>query len=90
MKDQNNEENFDNNEREEKNKTLNNKNTKESSSFSIDAEIIRGIPAQIASLTQRDELKKMGITHPYPLEWDLVTYPLNFKPPTLQLYDSKS
>jgi len=35
---------------------------------SIDAEILKGIQDQIASLAQRDELKKAGMTHPYPLE----------------------
>jgi len=41
---------------------LNNKppNTEKSKeSFSIDAEVIKGIQAQIASLAQRDELKKV-------------------------------
>jgi len=64
---QNNKENFDNSEREEENRTPENKNTKESSSSPIDAEVIKGIQAQIASLTQRDELKKVGITCSYPL-----------------------
>jgi len=41
---------------------------KSKESSSIDSEVIKGIQAQIASLTQRDELKKVGITHPYPLE----------------------
>jgi len=35
---------------------------------SIDAEVIKGIHTQIASLAQRDELKKVGMTRPYPLE----------------------
>ena len=42
---------------------------------SLDAEVLKGIQAQIASLTQRDELKKVGAVHPYPLEWDSVPYP---------------
>jgi len=46
--DRNNEENSGNNEREEENKTPENKNVKESSSSSINAEVIKGIQAQIA------------------------------------------
>ena len=57
---------------------------------SIDAEVLKGIQTQIASLTQRDELKKAGMTRPYPLEWDSMPYPLKFKPPTLHTYDDKS
>ena len=34
--------------------------------YSIDAEVIKGIQPQIASLTQRDELKKVGAVRPYP------------------------
>jgi len=59
-------------------------------SSSIDAEIIKGIQAQIASLTQRDELKKVGMTLSYLLEWDTFPYPLKFKPHTLHMYDGKS
>ena len=33
-------------------------------SSSIDAEVLKGIQAQIASLTQRDKLKKAGMTRP--------------------------
>ena len=65
------------------------KTEKSKESSSIDAEVIKSIQAQIASLAQRDELKKMGMTRPYPLEWDLVPYPLKFKPPTLHTYDGK-
>ena len=43
------------------------KTEKSKKSSSIDAELIKGIQAQIASLTQRDELKKVGMTRPYPL-----------------------
>jgi len=57
---------------------------------SIDAEVLKGIQAQIASLTQKDELKKAGMTRPYPLEWDSVPSPLKFKPPMLHTYDGKS
>jgi len=34
-------------------------------SFSIDAEVIKGIQAQIVSLIQRYELKKVGMARPY-------------------------
>ena len=51
------------------------KTEKSKKSSSIDAEVIKGIQAQIASLTQRDELKKVGMTRLYPLEWDSVPYP---------------
>ena len=65
------------------------KTEKSKESSSIDAEVIKGIQAQITSLAQRDELKKAGM-HLYPLEWDSVPYPPKFKPPTLHPYDSKS
>ena len=45
---------------------------KSKESSSIDVEVLKGIQAQIASLTQKDELKKASMTHPYPLEWDSV------------------
>ena len=35
---------------------------------SLDAEVLKGLQAQIASLAQRDELKKVGAVCPYPLE----------------------
>ena len=54
-----------------------------SKKLSIDDEVIKGIQAQITSLAQRDELKKVGAVCPYPLEWDSVPYPPNFKPPIL-------
>ena len=57
---------------------------------SIDAEVIKGIQAQVASLAQRVELKKVGAVRPYPLEWDSAPYPPNFKPPMLHSYDGKS
>ena len=59
------------------------KTDKSKESSSIDAEFIKDIQFQIASLAQRDELKKVGMTRPYPLEWDSVPYLLKFKPPTL-------
>ena len=49
---------------------------------SLDAEVLKGLQAQIASLAQRDELKKVGAVRHYPLEWDSVSYPPKFKPPT--------
>jgi len=57
--------------------------------YSIDAEVIKDIQAQIAFLTQRDELKKVGMTRPYPMEWDSIPYPSKFMPPTLHTYDGK-
>jgi len=44
------------------------KTKKSKKSSSIDAEVIKGIQAQTASLVQRDELKKVGMTCPYLLE----------------------
>ena len=66
------------------------KSEKSKESSSIDAEAIKSIQAQIISLTQRDELKNVGMTRPYTLEWDSVMYPPMFKPPTLHTYDGKS
>ena len=62
----------------------------EKESFSMNAEVFKGIQAQLASLAKRDELKKVGAVHPYLLEWDSVQYPPKFKPPTLHTYDGKS
>jgi len=64
------------------------KKSKESSSISVD--VLKCIQAQIASLTQRDELKKVRMTRPYLLEWDSVPYPPKFKPPTMHTYDGKA
>jgi len=44
------------------------KTEKSKESFTIDADVIKGIQAHIASLAQRDELKKVGMVRPYPLE----------------------
>jgi len=66
------------------------KTEKSKESSSIDAEVLKGIHAQIASLAQRDELKKTGMTRPYLLEWNSVPYPPKFKPPTLHTHDGKS
>jgi len=74
-------------------KNLNNeppKTEKQKESSTINVDVIKGIQAQIACLTQRDELKKGGMTRPYPLEWDSVSYLSKFKPPTLHTYDDKS
>ena len=63
--------------------------TEKSKKNSTDAEVIKGIQTQIASLTQRDELKKVRMTHPYLLDWDSVLYPPKFNPSTLHTYDDK-
>ena len=63
---------------------------KSKESSSIDVKVIKGIQAQIASLPQRDELKKVGMMRSYSLEWDSVPYPPKFKPSTLHTYDGKS
>jgi len=76
------------NEENNNNEPLKTEHSKEGSS--IDAEVIKGIQAQIASLPQRDELKKVGAVRPYPLEWNSVPYPPKFKPPMLHSYDGKS
>ena len=65
------------------------KTDKSKESSSIDTEVIKGIQAQTVSLIKRDELKKVGMTHPYPLEWDSFPYPPKFKPPILHTYDGK-
>jgi len=75
---------------EEQNDDERPKTEKSKKSFSIDAEVIKDIQAQIASLTQKDELKKAGMARSYPLEWDSVPYPPKFKPPTLHTYDGKN
>ena len=59
------------------------KTGKSKKSSPIDVEVIKDIQAQVASLAQRDELKKVGMARPYSLEWDSVLYPPKFKPPTL-------
>ena len=65
------------------------KTKKSKESYSMNAEVLKDIQAQIAFLTQRDELKKVGAVRPYPLEWDSVSYLSKFKPPTLHSYDGK-
>jgi len=65
------------------------KTEKSKESSSIDVEVIKDIQAQIASLAQRNELKKVGMTRPYLLEWDSVPYPPKFKPPMLHTYNGK-
>ena len=66
------------------------KTEKSKKSSSMDVEVLKGIQAQIASLTQKDELKKVGVVRPYPFEWDSVPYPPKFKPPIIHTYDGKS
>jgi len=44
------------------------KTEKSKEGSSLDAEVLKGLQAQIASLAQRDELKKVGAVCPYPLE----------------------
>jgi len=44
------------------------KTEKSKESSSMDAEVLKGIQAHIASLTQRDELKKVRTVRPCPLE----------------------
>ena len=75
---------------EEHNDDEHSKTEKSKESTSIDPEVIKGIQAQIASQAQRDELKKVGMTHSYPLEWHSVSYPPKFKLSTLHTYNSKS
>jgi len=57
-----------NHNKEEHNNDERPKTEKSKERSSIDTEVIKGIHAQIASLTQRDELKKVGMTLPHPLE----------------------
>jgi len=66
------------------------KTEKSKENSSMEAEVLKGIQAQTASLAQRDELNKVGTVRPYPLEWDSVPYPPKFKQPTLHMYDGKS
>jgi hypothetical protein len=61
-----------------------------SGASSVSEDVIKDIQAQIASLSQRDRLRKAGMTRPYPLEWDSVLYLPRFKPPMLHSYDDKS
>jgi len=44
------------------------KTEKSKESSFMDAEALKGIQAQITSLIQWDELKKVGAVRPYPLE----------------------
>ena len=86
---QNNNDTGSNHNQEEHNDDDQPKTKKSKESSSIDAEVLKGIQAQIASLAQRDELKA-EMVRPYPLEWDSVPYPSKFKSPTLHTYDGKS
>jgi len=78
-----------NNHDEENTNTEPPKTEKSKGSSAIDANVIKGIQTQIISLIQRDELKNVGMTRPYLLEWDLVPYPSNLKPLTLHISDGK-
>ena len=57
-------------EEEHNNNTEHPKKEKSKEGSSLDTDVLKGIQAQIASLMQWDELKKVGMTCPYPLEWD--------------------
>ena len=61
-----------------------------SGASSVNDDVIKDIQAQLASLSQRDGLRKAGMTRPYPPEWDSVPYPPRFKLPTLHSYDDRS
>jgi len=63
---------------------------KSKESSSINTEVNKDIQVQIASIAQRDELKKEGMTRLYPLDLDSVLYLSKFKPPTLHTNDGKS
>jgi len=76
---QNNNDTRSNHNEEEHNDDEQPKTEKSKKSSSIDVEVIKDIQAQIASLPHRNELKKVGMTHPYPLEWDSMPYPPKFK-----------
>ena len=57
----------------------------------MDAEVLKGIQTQIASLAQRDELKKVGAgSSSLPFGMRFSTIPTKIKPPTLYTYDGKS
>ena len=91
LNNQNNDETTSNNQDEEENTDTEPPKIEKSKGCStIDADVIKGIQAQITSLVQRDELKKVGMTRPYPLKWDLVPYPSKFKPLMLHTCDGKS
>jgi len=78
MKNRNDEDDSDNCYREEENRK-NEEEEHSKGSSSIDTEVIKDIQAQIVFLAQLDELKKVGMTRPHPLEWDSVLYPPKFK-----------
>jgi len=44
---------------------------------------------QRQALANRRGLQEAGVVWLYPVEWDLVLYPSNFKAPTLQAFDGK-
>jgi len=57
---------------------------------SSSVDVVKGIQAQLTSLAQWDELKKVGTVRSYPLEWDFIPYPPKFKSATLHSYDGKT
>jgi len=44
---------------------------------------------RLEALTNRKGLQDAEVVRPYPVEWDLVSYPPKFKAPTLQAFDGK-
>ena len=70
-----------NHDEEENNNNEAPKTEKLKESSSIDTKVIKGIQSQVASLAQKDELKKVGAIRPYLLEWDSVPYPSKLIPP---------
>ena len=65
---QNNNDTGSNHNEKEYNNDKRSKTEKSKVSSSVNIEVIKGIQAHIASLAQRDDLKKVGMTRPYPLE----------------------
>jgi len=44
---------------------------------------------RLEALASWKGLQEARVVQPYPAEWDLVSYPLMFKTPTLQAFDGK-
>ena len=44
---------------------------------------------QLDALKLKKELGELGITRPYPIEWDTISYPPRFKPMSLASFDGK-
>ena len=68
LNNQNNDDTTGSNHEEEENPDNELPKTEKKENSAIDVNVIKGIQAQVASLTQRDELKKVGMTCPYLLE----------------------